>query len=108
MAAEYSDGGSFELFGRKFDVHHIGDATQAATQVFEAGDAEALLYFGGKRLSVEEATLAVYGWLRGHEVGVLVGAAQVQHQVVQALNLPSAYQIEQLGKRLDALEQGDA
>jgi hypothetical protein len=47
-AVKEGEAGEFDLLGRKFNVWHGINYTQ----VFESGDAEELLHFHGKRLTV--------------------------------------------------------
>jgi hypothetical protein len=97
MTVQEGEGGEFELLGRSFHLYHGINYTQ----VFETGDAEELLHFHGKRLSIDEATIATFAFIRGHEIGERVGAGKLRHQLAQLLGVATQEHVDRLGERLD-------
>jgi hypothetical protein len=85
-AVKEGEAGEFDLLGRKFNVWHGINYTQ----VFESGDSEELLHFHGKRLTVEEATIATFAWIKGHEVGERTGVAKFKAYLGQVLGFAMA------------------
>jgi hypothetical protein len=97
MSVSEGEAGAFELLGRKFTIWHGINYTQ----VFEVGEAEELLHFQGKRLTVEEATLAVFGWSRGREIGERAGVANFKAHLAQVLGFATAADLTHLNERLE-------